>query len=187
MAKPVRIVFETHSLTVDNEAGRATGWLAGRLSERGRGLAAELGARRRNDGVAAVYTSDLGRAVETSEIALSGSGIPVIQDPRLRECNYGRLNGSPTAYLGADGPMALDQPYPDGESWRQAIGRVIGFLEELEETRGGERILVIGHMSAWYALESRSKHLTLDQAVARPMRWQPGWEYTLPPPGRDAP
>jgi broad specificity phosphatase PhoE len=39
----VAIVFETHSLTTDNKAGLATGWLDGRLSERGRVLAAELG------------------------------------------------------------------------------------------------------------------------------------------------
>jgi broad specificity phosphatase PhoE len=39
----VQIVYETHSLTEDNEAGRATGWLPGRLSAAGRELAAELG------------------------------------------------------------------------------------------------------------------------------------------------
>jgi len=32
----IEIVFETHSTTEDNEAGRATGWLPGRLSEQGR-------------------------------------------------------------------------------------------------------------------------------------------------------
>jgi broad specificity phosphatase PhoE len=39
----VGIVFETHSVTTDNEAGVATGWLDGQLSERGRTLAAALG------------------------------------------------------------------------------------------------------------------------------------------------
>jgi bisphosphoglycerate-dependent phosphoglycerate mutase len=58
-------VFETHSTSVDNERGIATGWLDGMLSETGRTQAVELGARRRDDGVVAVFTSDLGRAVET--------------------------------------------------------------------------------------------------------------------------
>jgi broad specificity phosphatase PhoE len=53
----VAVVFETHSLTTDNEAGVATGWLDGQLSERGRALAKELGRRRRNDGVEAVFAS----------------------------------------------------------------------------------------------------------------------------------
>jgi hypothetical protein len=44
----IEVVFETHSITEDNEQGRATGWLPGRLSPRGRELARELGLRRRD-------------------------------------------------------------------------------------------------------------------------------------------
>src|SRR5690349_20860940 len=83
------IVFETHSWSEDNDRGTATGWLPGRLSERGRRLAAELGQRRRDDGIAAVFASDLRRAAETAEIAFAGSDIPVLLDWRLRECDYG--------------------------------------------------------------------------------------------------
>jgi 2,3-bisphosphoglycerate-dependent phosphoglycerate mutase len=68
----VELVFETHALTTDNERGIATGWLGGSLSARGRGLAAELGTRRRNDRIDEVLCSDLARAVETSEIAFGG-------------------------------------------------------------------------------------------------------------------
>ena len=39
----IELVFETHSITVDNEEGRATGWWPGRLSDQGRALAARLG------------------------------------------------------------------------------------------------------------------------------------------------
>jgi broad specificity phosphatase PhoE len=31
----IELVFETHSMTEDNEQGRATGWLPGRLSQQG--------------------------------------------------------------------------------------------------------------------------------------------------------
>ena len=68
----VSIVFETHQTTEDNEAGTATGWLPGRLSEVGRDQAAELGRRRRDDGIDVVFSSDLRRARETVEIAFSG-------------------------------------------------------------------------------------------------------------------
>ena len=43
----VEIVFETHALSEDNERGRATGWLPGRLSAQGRENAADMGRRRR--------------------------------------------------------------------------------------------------------------------------------------------
>ena len=90
----VQLVFETHSLSEDNELGLASGWLPGRLSARGRELARELGVRRAGDGLAAVFTSDLRRAVETVEVAFAGSRLPVLMDWRLRECDYGSLNGS---------------------------------------------------------------------------------------------
>jgi 2,3-bisphosphoglycerate-dependent phosphoglycerate mutase len=172
----VEVVYETHSITVDNETGHATGWLDGELSERGRQAAAKLGARRRNDGLAAVYTSDLGRAVETTEIAFGGTAIPVISEPRLRECNYGALNGAPRDEVHAHG---VDERYPGGESWREAVGRVTEFLEELVRTRDGERVLLVGHMSAWYALESCTKKLPLEDVYGRRMEWQEGWEYLL--------
>jgi 2,3-bisphosphoglycerate-dependent phosphoglycerate mutase len=73
----VEIVYETHSVTTDNEAGTATGWLPGQLSEHGRRLAVELGRRRRDDGLAAVFVSDLTRAVETAQLAFGGTGIPI--------------------------------------------------------------------------------------------------------------
>jgi 2,3-bisphosphoglycerate-dependent phosphoglycerate mutase len=93
----VDIVFETHSTTEDNEFGVATGWLPGRLSASGRSQAREMGGRRRGDGLAAVFTSDLRRAAETVELAFDGTGPPVLCDWRLRECDYGDLNGAPAA------------------------------------------------------------------------------------------
>jgi 2,3-bisphosphoglycerate-dependent phosphoglycerate mutase len=89
----IELVFETHSTTVDNEQGRATGWLPGQLSERGRVQARELGRRRSGDGVVAVFSSDLARAAETASVAFAGSAIPVLYDWRLRECDYGQRNG----------------------------------------------------------------------------------------------
>jgi 2,3-bisphosphoglycerate-dependent phosphoglycerate mutase len=177
----IEIVYETHALTVDNEAGRATGWLDGQLSERGRQLALELGARRRNDGIAVVYTSDLGRAIETAAIAFAGSAIPIVSDERLRECNYGQLSGATVHYLAEHGPRSLDERYPEGESWLEAILRVAEFLNALCDRHHGKRLLLIAHMSTWYALESLSMNITLAEAVARSMEWQPGWEYKLAP------
>lgn len=167
------IVFETHSTTEDNEAGIATGWLPGRLSAAGREQARELGERRRDDGISIVFVSDLRRAVETAEIAFADSRVTVIQDTRLRECNYGELNGTATPLR--DRAAHVDVPYPGGESWRQALARVAGFLDELE----GERILLIGHSATRLALEVTANGRRLEDLVAAPFAWQPGWEYVL--------
>jgi len=65
----IEIVYETHSTIEDNEQGKATGWLPSRLSDAGRNNAAALGQRRCNDGLAAIFVSDLERAIETVEVA----------------------------------------------------------------------------------------------------------------------
>jgi broad specificity phosphatase PhoE len=108
----IELVYETHSTTTDNEAGIATGWREGELSETGREQAEALGERRRDDGLAVVFTSDLARAIETAEIAFAGSDLPRRQDPRLRECNYGELNGRPVAEIDSLKPTRIDEPYP---------------------------------------------------------------------------
>jgi 2,3-bisphosphoglycerate-dependent phosphoglycerate mutase len=177
----VEVVYETHSISVDNETGHATGWLHGELSERGRALAAKLGERRRNDGLAAVYTSDLRRAVETAQIAFADGAMPIVKDRRLRECNYGAMNGRPREEVQACG---IDDRYPEGETWREAVDRVKGFLDELVRTHDGKRVLVIGHMSAWYALESTTKNLPLEDVLGTRMAWQEGWEYAVQSPSR---
>ena len=113
----IELVYETHSTTIDNETGIATGWLEGRLSDRGRVQAAELGERRRDDDLAAAFTSDLGRAIETAQIAFAGSELPVHHDWRLRECNYGELNGTPADDLDREERLRrIDVPFPGGES-----------------------------------------------------------------------
>ena len=174
----VEVVYETHSISVDNESGHATGWLPGELSDRGREAAARLGDRRRNDGLSVVYTSDLRRAVHTAEIAFAGAEIPIIRDARLRECNYGALNGRPREEVHAYG---IDERYPDGETWREAVERVEGFLRELPDEHDGERVLIVAHMSAWYALERLANGRTLEDVVGTRMNWQEGWEYSLSP------
>src|SRR4029078_11516690 len=45
----IELVYETHSLTTDNEAGIATGWLPGRLSETRKAAARALRERRGGD------------------------------------------------------------------------------------------------------------------------------------------
>ncbi|MEO6510339.1 MAG: histidine phosphatase family protein [Nocardioides sp.] len=176
----VQLCFETHQTTVDNETGIATGWLPGRLSELGRRQAGELGERRRDDGLSAVFSSDLRRAVESVEIAFAGSHIPVLLDWRLRECDYGELNGAPRDQVFAD-PMAhLTTPYPGGESWQQAVDRVETFLADLLTRWDGARVLVVGHVATRLGLDHHLRGIAPADALATDFVWQPGWEYVVP-------
>jgi 2,3-bisphosphoglycerate-dependent phosphoglycerate mutase len=175
----VKIVFETHAWSTDNDRGVATGWLPGQLSNRGRALARELGARRRDDGLSAVFTSDLRRAAETAELAFTGSGVPILADWRLRECDYGQLNGAASAQVHADRRRHLTNPYPDGESWEQAIDRAAGFLRDVPTRWAGKRVLVIGHVATRWSLDHCIDGVRLEDLIDADFGWREGWEYRL--------
>jgi len=175
----VRLVFETHATTTDNEAGIATGWLPGQLSEAGRRTARELGERRRSDGIAVVYVSDLARALVTAWLAFEGSSIPLVVDPRLRECNYGVLNGMPRARLDEERLAHLDEPWPAGESYRDVGERTCALLADVARQWDGARVLWIGHSANRWALDHLLLGVDLGEAIAPPFAWRPGWEYEV--------
>jgi broad specificity phosphatase PhoE len=176
----IEIVFETHALSEDNERGVATGWLPGRLSERGRANAADMGRRRCDDGIAAVFSSDLRRAAETAEIAFGDTDIPVLYDWRLRESDFGTLNGSPAAEVKRDSLDYCDRPYPGGESHAEAIARVARCLADLPTRWAGRRVMLIGHLATYRALEHVTTGRPVPELVAATFEWQAdGWEYRL--------
>jgi 2,3-bisphosphoglycerate-dependent phosphoglycerate mutase len=178
----IQVVFETHSFSEDNERGVASGWAHSRLSAEGRRLAGELGERRRHDGIAAVFSSDLRRAAETAEVAFEGWDVPVLLDWRLRECDYGDNTCAPAVEHIRDRPLHLDTPYPGGESWRQAVARVGRFLDDLPLRWQDRRVLVIGHVATRWALDHHLGGVPLENLAAEDFAWQPGWEYSLDPP-----
>jgi broad specificity phosphatase PhoE len=179
---PIEIVFETHALSEDNERGVATGWLPGRLSARGRDNAARMGQRRRGDGISAVFASDLRRAAETAQIAFGGTDIPILYDWRLRECDLGQRNGTPTAEILRDREQHVDRPYPGGESHRQALRRVAGLLTDLPTRWADRRVMIIGHLATYRALEHVVNNVSLEQLIATEFTWREhGWEYLLRP------
>jgi broad specificity phosphatase PhoE len=175
----IELVYETHATTVDNERGRATGWLPGELSPRGREGARELGERRRADGIDIVFSSDLQRAVDTAKIAFAGTKIPLHQDARLRECDYGELNGAPREEVEAIRIEHVETPFPGGESYTDVVGRTREFLVDLLRDHDGTRVLVIAHGANRLALDHLLRGESLHDLVERQFEWQPGWEYRL--------
>jgi broad specificity phosphatase PhoE len=71
-----------------------------------------MGERHRESGATAVFVSDLHGAVQTAEIAFGASGLAIYKDARLRECNYGDLNGIATTLLAAERSKHIDVPFP---------------------------------------------------------------------------
>ena len=174
----VFIVFETHATSVDNESQIASGQLDVPLSELGEQQARHLGKRHRKRNFDAIFCSDLERSYRTAEIAFKDKSI-IIQDKRLREADYGDFAGQARRKIESLKLHHIRQPFPNGESWEQAVARIRSFLEDLLSQHFNKTVMIIGHRATQYGLEHWTKNIPLEDVVAASWKWQPGWEYQL--------
>ena len=93
LMKSLKIIYFVHGTTTDNENKLATGWNQGELSELGKEQSVKLRDQVSGKRIDAVFCSDLKRAIDSAKLTFSDRKVPIIEDKRLRECNYGDLNG----------------------------------------------------------------------------------------------
>jgi len=125
----------------------------------------------------------LKRAVDSAELGF-GDSYTIIPDARLRECNYGDLNGEPTDSF-KEGRMQeyVDTPFPNGERYKDVETRMADFLSFLKENYDGKHIAIVAHEGPQLALDVLLGGKTWPEAIEENWRntksWKPGWEYEL--------
>jgi len=174
----MKIYFAAHSTSKDNEAGISSGWKDVELSKLGIQQSKELGERFKDIKIDLICCSDFKRAIDTVKIAF-GDKIPVIIDKRLRELNYGDFNGKPSEVVGRMKKERIEEPFPSGESYKQAMVRVHEFYRELKEKHSEKTVLVVGHRATQYGLDTLIGGKTLEECLSVSFQWQPYWEYNL--------
>lgn len=177
----VGITYFVHGTTTDNENDLATGWLPGELSETGRQQAIDLGGQVADKKFDVVFCSDLKRAVDSAELGFGGK-YKIIQDDRLRECNYGDFNGHPHTFKD-NMKSYINESFPNGESYKDVENRMADFIKMLKTAYAGKHVAIVAHQAPQLALDVLLKHKTWPQAVEQDWRknkaWRPGWEYGL--------
>lgn len=142
-----------HGETVWNVQERYQGHEDSPLTEKGRKQAIALASRMQTIRFDSLISSDLGRARETAGIIADYTGHPVVLDRRLRERNYGILEGLTANEIKARYSEVLDQlnrndpayVIPEGESQRIQYQRNLAFIEELLATRAGTKVAIVVH------------------------------------------
>jgi broad specificity phosphatase PhoE len=147
----VTITYFVHGTTTDNENHLATGWLPGELSEKGLQQAKELGHQAADKTFDIVFSSDLHRAIQTTDLAFNGK-YPTKQDDRLREANYGDMNGQPHTFKNTMDDY-IDAPFPNGESYRDVEARIQSFCDYLHREYDGKHVAIVAHQAPQLALE----------------------------------
>src|SRR3989344_6336834 len=174
----MKIYFAAHSTTKDNEAHLSSGWKDVELSDLGIRQSRELGERFKDIKIDLICCSDLKRAVDTIKIAF-GDKYPIIIDKRLRELNYGDFNGQSSEMVDGMKIICIHKPFPNGESYDEAVERVEEFYEELKEKHPDKTVLIVGHRATQYGLETLINRKTIEELLTEKFKWQPYWEYDL--------
>jgi len=150
-----RLYLVRHGETHYNLEGRIQGQLDSDLTELGTRQAEAIARRLASESFAAIYSSDLGRAVSTAAVVAEGRAVRVQTTPLLREASFGVVEGLTRDEVEARFPadqyewrrMAWSGARPPGaETWEQVVDRCREFLAIAGGTCAASGdILVIGH------------------------------------------
>ena len=178
----LKITYFVHGTTTDNEQHLSSGWKDVELSELGIKQSIELKELTKDKKFDVIFCSDLKRAVRSASLTW-GNSIKTIQDKRLRECNYGDLNGASSKQVDAIRSQCVDKPFHNGESYKDVEKRIHSFLEEISKKYAGKHIAIVAHQGPQLALDVIVNKKSWPQALKEDWRhqghagWKPGWEH----------
>lgn len=126
-----------------------------------------------------IFTSDLIRAINSAKLAFPN--VKHIQDKRLRECNYGDLDGQDKSLVIYE--EHIEKPFPNGESLKDVERRIDDFIKFLKDNYHGKKVGIVAHRAPQLAFEVLTKNISWEEANRNDWRkakaWQPGWEYII--------
>ena len=174
-----KVIYFVHGTTNDNINGKCSGWKQAELSDLGKERAIKLGQIKKNTHLDIIFTSDLVRAIDSANLAFPS--VKHIQDIRLRECNYGDLDGKDKSLVIYE--EHIDKPFPNGESLKDVEKRVKDFIQFLKKDYQGKTIGIVAHRAPQLAFEVLTQNISWEEANKNDWRktkaWQPGWEYII--------
>lgn len=148
-----QVIIVRHGQTAWNVVGKRQGHLDSALTETGVAQARALARRLAQEKFRLLYSSDLGRAVQTTRIIASVTGHEIITDERLRERHLGVFQGLTTDEIRQRYPaeyhlhrtLGPDYVIPGGESVPQQVERNLAYLAATAQRHLGEAIVVVTH------------------------------------------
>ncbi len=174
----IKIIYFVHGTTYDNAKGLCSGFKQVKLNDTGIEQAINLG-KNTPYKFDVLFSSDLIRAVDSANLAFGS--IEKYQDKRLRECNYGDLDGKDKKLVVYENH--INKCFPNGESLKDVEIRVRDFLKFVLENYQGKTIGIMAHRAPQLAIEVITKHISWEKAIDNDWRkkgnWQPGWEYII--------
>ncbi|NOT46461.1 MAG: histidine phosphatase family protein [Acidobacteria bacterium] len=151
-----KLFLVRHGQSAGNAEGRFGGHGPTPLSELGEHQAKVTAQALAKEGITAIFSSDLSRAVQTAEPLSKILNIPVLTSKAFRERHVGVLEGLTFDESKAKHPKDyyalvnrnVHHVITDGESYRQLLRRATNELWEILRNHQGQRIAIFSHTGA---------------------------------------
>lgn len=140
----MKIYLTRHGETQFNRLNLSQSWCDSSLTGKGVLYAKALGAALGDVPLEAAYSSDLRRARETAGYIVEGRGIPVREDPRLREYSSGSRDGDPIP-PDEDSLFLTGFARWGGERWDGVAERMRASIDEICARHPHGSVLVVSH------------------------------------------
>ncbi|MFH1591216.1 MAG: histidine phosphatase family protein [archaeon] len=138
----MKLIYVRHGKTEFNKEGRFQGQIDTELSAEGLAQAEKISSRLRDEKIDIIYSSDLHRAQQTTElIARHHSNVKIITTRDLTERDYGSLEGKKKTEVPKDAHLTVD----DGESLDALFSRAEQLLEKTYNAHPSETVLFSSH------------------------------------------
>jgi broad specificity phosphatase PhoE len=139
------ILLVRHGETDWNAERRVQGKTDRPLNETGRDQAQALAQQLAGVPLAAVYSSDLGRALETARTVADARKLQVTPLRELRERDFGTWEGLTDVEILERYPEARTGSWGDAETRDELEARVLAAIRRISEDHPGETVLVVAH------------------------------------------
>lgn len=167
-----------HGQTAWNAEQRIQGQLDVPLDDTGRWQAARLAQALAEEGIAAIYSSDLVRAHATAEAIAAVCGAPVTRDARLRERGFGVFEGHTYADIEQRWPAEVSRwrrrepgAGPEGgEALETFYARCVAAASECAAAHPGQTVAIVAHGGVLDCLYRAA----VGVALSAPRSWQIG-------------
>ena len=139
----MKIYLVRHEETEWNKKGIVQGHKDSRLTLNGKINADSKGKILKDKNIEIIYSSDLGRCIQTADIINKHVEKELITTPQLRERNFGSLNGQHKDKVAAKLQFSdYSKTAPDGESRNQMKDRFFEFINSLRDKKLQETLVV---------------------------------------------
>ena len=182
-----QLILIRHGQSVYNLQNRFTGWKDVDLTDKGIQEAKNASKLLKDYNINAAYTSKLKRAQNTLNIILDHLDlkIPVTEDIRLNERNYGNLvnqnKAEASLKYGADQVQlwrrSYDIPPPEGESLKDTYDRCIPYFKTILNV--DKNIIISAHGNSIRAIVKYLLDISEEDILKTEIGWCEPWIFTI--------